>query len=66
MSQVLVSVVLDGLLAGVAREGGAELPNMLHQFTQNPQIMNTVQQIAQQVDGQDSRDREYDAGETQG
>ena len=26
---------------------------MLQQFTQNPQIMNTVQQIAQQVDGQE-------------
>ncbi|RID75643.1 hypothetical protein BRARA_B02677 [Brassica rapa] len=53
MSQVLESAVLDGLLAGVSRQGGAELPNMLHQFTQNPQIMNTVQQIAQQVDGFD-------------
>ncbi|KAH0850007.1 hypothetical protein HID58_095875 [Brassica napus] len=57
MSQVLESAVLDGLLAGVSRQGGVELPNMLrnmlHQFTQNPQIMNTVQQIAQQVDGQE-------------
>ena len=57
MSQVLESPVLDGLLAGVSRQGGVESPNMLRnmlqQFTQNPQIMNTVQQIAQQVDGQE-------------
>ncbi|XP_033141136.1 uncharacterized protein LOC103847683 [Brassica rapa] len=57
VGSVLESAVLDGLLAGVSRQGGVELPNMLrnmlHQFTQNPQIMNTVQQIAQQVDGQE-------------
>ncbi|XP_024006952.1 large proline-rich protein bag6 isoform X2 [Eutrema salsugineum] len=57
MSQVLESPVLDGLLAGVSRQAGVESPNMLRnmlqQFTQNPQIMNTVQQIAQQVDGQE-------------
>ncbi|KAG7604610.1 putative Ubiquitin domain-containing protein [Arabidopsis thaliana] len=57
MSQVLESPVLDGLLAGVSRQAGVNSPNMLRnmlqQFTQNPQIMNTVQQIAQQVDGQE-------------
>lgn len=57
MSQVLESPVLDGLLAGVSRQAGVDSPNMLRnmlqQFTQNPQIMNTVQQIAQQVDGQE-------------
>ncbi|EOA12877.1 hypothetical protein CARUB_v10025849mg, partial [Capsella rubella] len=57
MTQVLESPVLDGLLAGVSRQAGVDSPNMLRnmlqQFTQNPQIMNTVQQIAQQVDGQE-------------
>ncbi|KAL1225063.1 Ubiquitin-like domain-containing protein CIP73 [Cardamine amara subsp. amara] len=57
VSQVLESPVLDGLLAGVSRQAGVDSPNMLRnmlqQFTQNPQIMNTVQQIAQQVDGQE-------------
>ncbi|XP_010482008.1 PREDICTED: large proline-rich protein BAG6 isoform X1 [Camelina sativa] len=57
MSQVMESPVLDGLLAGVSRQAGVDSPNMLRnmlqQFTQNPQIMNTVQQIAQQVDGQE-------------
>ncbi|KAF8085742.1 hypothetical protein N665_0649s0018 [Sinapis alba] len=57
MSQVLESPVLDGLLAGVSQQAGVGSPNMLRnmlqQFTQNPQIMNTVQQIAQQVDGQE-------------
>ncbi|KAL0684472.1 hypothetical protein Bca4012_051320 [Brassica carinata] len=68
MSQVLESAVLNGLLAGVSRQGGVELPNMLRnmlqQFTQNPQIMNTVQQIAQQVDGQAIEDTM--SGGTQG
>lgn len=57
MSQVLESPVLDGLLSGVSQQAGVDSPNMLRnmlqQFTQNPQIMNTVQQIAQQVDGQE-------------
>ncbi|CAL9242444.1 unnamed protein product [Arabidopsis halleri] len=57
MSQVMESPVLDGLLAGVSRQAGVDSPNMLRnmlqQLTQSPQIMNTVQQIAQQVDGQE-------------
>ncbi|CAF2069384.1 BnaC01g10170D [Brassica napus] len=57
MSQAMESPVLDGLLGGVSRQAGVDSPNMLRnmlqQFTQNPQIMNTVQQIAQQVDGQE-------------
>ncbi|KAJ0252495.1 hypothetical protein HA466_0116870 [Hirschfeldia incana] len=57
MSQMLESPVLDGLLSGVSQQAGVDSPNMLRnmlqQFTQNPQIMNTVQQIAQQVDGQE-------------
>lgn len=57
VSQVLESPVLDGLLAGVSRQAGVDSPNMLRnmlqQLTQSPQIMNTVQQIAQQVDGQE-------------
>ncbi|CAA7025654.1 unnamed protein product [Microthlaspi erraticum] len=57
LTQVLESPALDGLLAGASRQAGVDSPNMLRnmlqQFTQNPQIMNTVQQIAQQVDGQE-------------
>ncbi|CAN8277052.1 unnamed protein product [Cochlearia groenlandica] len=61
MSQVLESPALGGLLSSVSRQtgGGIDssspnmLRNMLQQFTQNPQIMNTVQQIAQQVDGRE-------------
>lgn len=57
MSQLLESPVLDGLLSGASRQAGVDSPNMmrsmLQQFTQNPQIMNTVQQIAQQVDGRE-------------
>ncbi|KAB5568070.1 hypothetical protein DKX38_001863 [Salix brachista] len=57
MSQVLQSPVMNNLFAGVSEQTGAGSPNifrnMLEQLTQNPQIMNTVSQIAQQVDSQD-------------
>lgn len=57
MSQVLRSPVMNNLFAGVSEQTGVGSPNvfrnMLQQLTQNPQIMNTVSQIAQQVDGQD-------------
>ncbi|CAK7346073.1 unnamed protein product [Dovyalis caffra] len=57
MSQVLDSPVMNNLLAGVSEQTGVGSPNvfrnMLQQLTQNPQIMNTVSQIAQQVDSQD-------------
>lgn len=57
LSQVLQSPALNGLLAGFSEQTGVGSPdvlrNMLQQLTQSPQIMNTVGQIAQQVDSQD-------------
>lgn len=57
VSQVLENPALDGLLGGISRQTGVGSPNvlrnMMQQLTSNPQIMNTVQQIAQQVDGRE-------------
>lgn len=57
MSQVLQTPALNGLLAGVSGQTGAGSPdvlrNMLQQFTESPQMRNTINQIAQQVDSQD-------------
>ena len=57
MSQVLDSPALNGLLSGVSRQTGVGSPdvlrNMLQQFTQSPQMRNTVNQIVQQVGSQD-------------
>ncbi|XP_039049594.1 ubiquitin-like domain-containing protein CIP73 isoform X2 [Hibiscus syriacus] len=57
VSQVLESPVINGLLAGVSEQTGVGSPdvlrNMLQQLTRSPQIMNTVNQLAQQVDSQD-------------
>ncbi|XVE94459.1 hypothetical protein REPUB_Repub02eG0010500 [Reevesia pubescens] len=57
VSQVLQSPALNGLLAGVSEQTGVGSPDvfrdMLLQLTQSPQIMNTVNQLAQQVDSQD-------------
>ncbi|KAL2585413.1 hypothetical protein AAZV13_14G187100 [Glycine max] len=57
MSQALHSPALNGLLEGVSQQTGVDSPdglrNMLHQFTQSPQMMNTVNQIVQQVGSQD-------------
>jgi hypothetical protein len=57
MSQVLQSPALNGMLSGVSEQTGVGSPdalrNMLQQFTQSPQMRNVVNQIAQQVDGQD-------------
>lgn len=57
VSQVLHSPALDGLLAGVSQQTGVGSPdvlrNMLGQLTQSPAMMNTVNQIAQQIDGPD-------------
>lgn len=57
MSQILQGPALDGLLAGVSQQTGVGSPdmlrNMLQQFTQNPAMRNTVNQIAQQMDNQD-------------
>ncbi|KAG8378028.1 hypothetical protein BUALT_Bualt08G0095600 [Buddleja alternifolia] len=54
MSQMLGSSDLDGLLAGVSQQTGVGSPdmlrNMMQQFTQNPAMRNTLNQIAQQVD----------------
>lgn len=57
MSQVLHTPALNGLLAGVSEQTGIGSPdalkNMLQQFTQNPAMRNTVNQLAQQFDSQD-------------
>ncbi|XP_028064746.1 large proline-rich protein bag6-B-like isoform X5 [Camellia sinensis] len=57
MSQFLHNPALNGLLAGVSEQTGVGSPNvfrnMLEQLTQNPNMMNTVNQIAQQFGGQD-------------
>ncbi|CAK9187918.1 unnamed protein product [Ilex paraguariensis] len=57
MSQVLHSPALNGLLSGVSQQTGVGSPdvlrNMLEQLTQSPAMMNTVNQIAQQIDSQD-------------
>ncbi|KAI3693615.1 hypothetical protein L1987_76563 [Smallanthus sonchifolius] len=55
MNHVIASPALDGLLSGVSNQTGIGSPdvlrNMLGQLTQNPAMMNTVNQIAQQIDG---------------
>ncbi|KAK6939264.1 Ubiquitin-like domain [Dillenia turbinata] len=60
MSQVLQSPALNGLLAGVSEQAGVGSPdvlrNMLQQFTQNPVMMSTVNQLAQQITPQDFGD----------
>ncbi|XP_049390914.1 ubiquitin-like domain-containing protein CIP73 isoform X1 [Solanum stenotomum] len=57
MSSVLQSPALNGLLSGVSQQTGAGSPdllrNMMQQLTQSPAMMNTVSQIAQQIDTQD-------------
>ncbi|XP_019413709.1 PREDICTED: large proline-rich protein BAG6-like isoform X1 [Lupinus angustifolius] len=57
MSQVLHSPAMNGLLSGVSQQTRVDSPdglrNMLQQFTQNPQMMNTVNEIAEQVGGED-------------
>lgn len=59
MSQLLQSPALNGLLSGVAQQTGVGSPdvlrNMLQQFTQNPAMRNTVNQLAQQVDREEFR-----------
>ncbi|KAJ9549890.1 hypothetical protein OSB04_022433 [Centaurea solstitialis] len=54
MNQVIANPALDGLLSGVSNQTGMGSPdvlrNMLGQLTQNPAMMNTVNQIAQQID----------------
>ncbi|KAL0365994.1 UNVERIFIED_CONTAM: Ubiquitin-like domain-containing protein CIP73 [Sesamum radiatum] len=57
MSQFLHNPSLDDLLAGVSQQTGVGSPdmlrNMLQQFTQNPAMRGTVNQIAQQIDSHD-------------
>ncbi|XP_022880315.1 large proline-rich protein BAG6-like [Olea europaea var. sylvestris] len=57
MSNILQSPALDGLLAGVSQQTGVGSPdmlrNMLQQFTQNPAMRSTVNQLAQQIDSND-------------
>lgn len=57
ISEVLRSTELNGLLSGFSQQTGIGSPdvlrNMLQQLTQSPQVLNTVNQIAQQIDTQD-------------
>lgn len=57
MSQVLHSPSLDGLFSGVSQQTGIGSPdmlrNMFQQFTQNPAMRSTLNQMAQQMEGQD-------------
>lgn len=57
MSQVLNSPALNGLLTGVSEQTGMGSPDglrsMLQQFSQSPQMRNAMNQVAQQIDGQD-------------
>ncbi|XP_008788002.2 ubiquitin-like domain-containing protein CIP73 isoform X1 [Phoenix dactylifera] len=57
MSHVLQSPAFGSLLTGVAERSGVgspgDLRNMLEMCTQNPVIRNTMNDIVQQVDGQD-------------
>ncbi|KAK9755153.1 hypothetical protein RND81_01G005500 [Saponaria officinalis] len=70
MSQLLDSPALNGLLSGVAQQTGVGSPNvlrnMLQQFTQNPAMRNTVNQIAQQVDRDELRNVFTGTGTGQG
>ncbi|KAL8200899.1 hypothetical protein R6Q57_012238 [Mikania cordata] len=54
MNEVISNPALDGLFSGVSSQTGIGSPdvlrNMLGQLTQNPAMMNTVNQIAQQID----------------
>ncbi|KAL5702993.1 hypothetical protein ACHQM5_028140 [Ranunculus cassubicifolius] len=55
MSQVLNSPALNSLLTGMSQQASPNgLRNMLSQLTQNPAMLNTVNQIDQQIEGQDS------------
>lgn len=57
MSEVLQSPALNSLLSGVSQQTGIGSPdalrNMLGQFTQNPAMRNTVNQLAQQMESND-------------
>ncbi|XP_022982313.1 large proline-rich protein BAG6-like isoform X1 [Cucurbita maxima] len=70
MNQVLQSPALNGLLTGLSEQTGVGSPdvlrNMLQQLTQSPQMTNTVNQIAQQVDPQDLEHMFAGSGRGQG
>ena len=57
LSLILYNPGLSGFFIGLAEQTGAGSPdplsNMLQQLSQNPLMMNTVNQIAQQVDNQE-------------
>ncbi|KAI3787596.1 hypothetical protein L1987_42179 [Smallanthus sonchifolius] len=65
MNQVITSPALDSLLSGVSNQTGIGSPdvlrNMLGQLTQNPAMMNTVNQIAQQIDGNQDLSNMFDS-----
>ncbi|KAI3710848.1 hypothetical protein L2E82_40642 [Cichorium intybus] len=66
MNQMLASPAVDGLLSGVSSQTGIGSPdmlrNMLGQLTQNPAMMNTVNQIAQQIDGNQDLSNMFSGG----
>lgn len=70
MSQVLQNPALNGLLTGLSEQTGVGSPdvlrNMLQQLTQSPQMRNTVNQIAQQVDTRDLEHMFSGSGRGQG
>ncbi|KAL8226915.1 hypothetical protein R6Q57_016747 [Mikania cordata] len=55
MNQVMQNPALNNLLAGVSNQNGAGSPdffgNFMTQLSKNPEMMNTVNQLAQQMDG---------------
>ncbi|KAI3707021.1 hypothetical protein L6452_25181 [Arctium lappa] len=55
MNQVMQNPALQGLLAGDSNQPGSGSPdffrNILGQLAQNPAMMNTINQLAQQMDG---------------
>ncbi|KAD5508287.1 hypothetical protein E3N88_15990 [Mikania micrantha] len=55
MNQVVQNPALNNLLAGVSNQNGAGSPdffgNFMTQLSKNPEMMNTVNQLAQQMDG---------------
>ncbi|KAL9999817.1 hypothetical protein Hdeb2414_s0460g00898651 [Helianthus debilis subsp. tardiflorus] len=55
MNQLMQNPALNNLLAGVSNQNGSGSPdlfrNLMSQVAQNPEMMNTVNQFAQNMDG---------------
>ncbi|KAK1273022.1 hypothetical protein QJS04_geneDACA009705 [Acorus gramineus] len=56
ISQIIQSPVVNNMMTGLSEQTGigspADLTSMLEQLTQSPSVMNTLNQITQQVEGQ--------------